>query len=419
VLETPVENSEPVSLPQKPSHGAQWSRNSWKLKTAQQVVAYVNPEDLNSTCALLSRLPELVSPADIESARVAFQDVALGKGFIVQGGDCAESFSDATYESVEGHLSLLAMEAATLSKAMGDKPVYEVGRIAGQYAKPRSSPIEKLSNGELVPTFRGENINSSNPKQRAPDSDRLVLGYIHASKRLEFISQIRHARSFEEKAMKPFFTSHEALHLPLESAFTKGRYNTSANMLWIGARTGEVDGAHVEYVRGLRNPIGVKVSATTRPEAVVEMLDILCPNKAESYGRVVLITRLGADKVEQSLPDIVSAVQASGHKPVWLCDPCHGNTETTVNGQKTRRSSTMLRELQATWIVHRNLNNHMGGIHLEQAGELVTECIDQVRVTEPHHLHASYKTLCDPRLAKDQALSMVLQFADFISSHQN
>ena len=378
-------------------------------------MAYANPQELDSACSLLARLPELVSPANIESARVTFQEVALGNGFIVQGGDCAESFADATYESVEGHLSLLAMEAATLSKAMGGKPVYEVGRIAGQYAKPRSSPIEKLSNGESVPTFRGENINSSDPKQRAPDADRLVLGYMHASKRLQLISQIRKAR----KTTKPFFTSHEALHLPLESSFTKGRYNTSANMLWIGARTCEVDGAHVEYVRGLRNPIGVKVSATTRPEAVVEMLDILCPNKQDSHGRVVLITRLGADKVAQSLPAIVSAVQASGHKPVWLCDPCHGNTETTVDGTKTRRSTTMLRELQNTYIVHRNLNNHMGGIHLEQAGELVTECIDQVRVTEPNHLHASYKTLCDPRLAKDQALSMVHQFADFVSSYQN
>lgn len=377
---------------------------------------YPSPVELDSTCALISRLPNLISSGDIESARRSFHSVALGKAFIVQGGDCAESFEDVSHESVKGHMNLLAQEAAILSEAMGGKPVLEVGRIAGQYAKPRSQPVETLPSGETVLTFRGENVNSIDPQQRTPDVDRLMLGYIHALKRLQLIAQVRHTRAPGEAPNKPFYTSHEALHLPLESALTKGQYNTSATFLWIGARTADLNGAHVEYVRGLRNPIGVKIGPSTSPESLVKMLDILCPDKVASWGRVVLITRLGATKVAQLLPSMIRAVQLSGHMPVWLCDPCHGNTETTVNGHKTRQLGTMLQELQETYIVHRDLNNHLGGIHLEQTGQMVTECMDSERVTEAHHLRARYETLCDPRLARDQALLLVQQFATFVKS---
>jgi 3-deoxy-7-phosphoheptulonate synthase len=380
-------------------------------------VEYDNPKAIESTCALLSRLPDLVVPADIELARTAFRDVAIGNGFIVQGGDCAESFMDVSYTSVKGHMTLLATEAAIMSKAMRGIPVLEIGRIAGQYAKPRSHPLETLPSGDTVPTFRGVNVNSPDPQKRNFDTDRLVLGYVHASRRIQLIAQVRHAQYLEHDISKPFYTSHEALHLPLEATFTKGSYNTSATFLWIGARTADLHGAHVEYMRGLRNPIGVKISPSTSPESIVRILDVLCPDKQESRGRVVLITRLGSAKVVQLLPPLVRAVQLSGHMPVWLCDPCHGNTETTVYGHKTRQLRNMLHELQETYVVHRQLKNHLGGIHLEQSGQMVTECMDQDRVTEPHHLWARYETLCDPRLANDQALSLVQQFADFVASY--
>lgn len=350
--------------------------------------------------------------------------MALGRAFIIQGGDCAESFGDATHESVLGHMSLLAREAAALMAAMGGVPVVEMGRIAGQYAKPRSSPVESLPGGETVLTFRGENVNSPDPLHRGPDPGRLVQGYMHASARLQMISQIRrgHGRAGcdsdgEGRQVVPFYTCHEALHLPLEAAMTKGRYNTSATLLWVGARTAQPDGAHVEYVRGLRNPLGVKVGPTTDAGELVRTLDALCPDRRAPWGRVALITRLGAARVAERLPALVRAVQLSGHMPVWLCDPCHANTETTAAGYKTRRVGAMLRELQETYAVHRRLRSRLGGIHLEQTGRLVTECLDDVRVTDPDQLPSCYETLCDPRLARDQALSLVQQFADFVQAY--
>lgn len=360
-----------------------------------------------------------MDPADIELARKAFQEVALGKSFIIQGGDCAESFDDVSPESVAGHVSLLAKQAAILSKAMGGKPVLEIGRIAGQYAKPRSSPQETLPTGETVLTFRGENVNSPDPKNRIPDAGRLVMGYVHASKRLQSINHARKSGNRPDGSRDQFYTSHEALHLPLESALTQGCYNTSAAFLWIGARTAHPDGAHVEYMRGLRNPIGIKIGPTAKPDTVVKMLDILCPDKKASWGRVTLITRLGAGRAPDTLPALIRAVQSSGHMPVWMCDPCHGNTENTTEGYKTRRLQTMLHELQETFMVHCDMGTHLGGIHLEQTGEMVTECIDSTRVKSSCQLQTSYQTLCDPRLAKDQALLLVQQFADFVKQHSS
>lgn len=408
-----------------------WSLDSWKSKHASQAVLYDDLDHLGSACATLSRLPALVRPVDIEAARSSFSEVSQGKAFIIQGGDCAESFSDVTVENVAGHVSLLSEQARILSKAMNGRPVVQIGRIAGQYAKPRSKLYEAGSGTETVYAYRGDNVNSVELHRRNPDPERLVLGYLYASSSLHTISMVRGLQSVdggkEETRSGPgaFYTSHEALHLPLESALTRGEYNTSAAFLWIGERTRQIDGAHVEYMRGLRNPIGIKIGPTSTPEEVVRLLDTLSATPArnaektsDAWGRVTLITRLGAGNVNAVLRALIPAVQLSGHRPVWMCDPCHGNTRTTVDGRKTRIVETVLKELKETYMVHRELNSLLGGIHLEQTGELVTECIDSVRVTRPEDLAASYKSLCDPRLARDQAICLVQDFAAFVESYK-
>jgi 3-deoxy-7-phosphoheptulonate synthase len=263
-----------------------------------------------------------------------------------------------------------------------------------------------------VHAFRGHIINSEDENDRTPDPTRLLAGYFHSAVAHNTLRQLQAAGPGPAT-----FTSHEALHLPYESSLSREDYNLSATTIWLGERTRQLDGAHVEYARGLRNPVGVKIGPSTTPEEIVALLDVLSPDRSPP-GKITLITRLGHKRVRAVLPALIRAVQLSGHVPVWMSDPCHGNTFTTADGHKTRRAGDLLHELKDSYAVHRELGSHLGGIHLEQTGDAVTECLDEVHVTDPEDLAEGYTSLCDPRLSVDQALDVVREFAGFVQGYQ-
>ena len=353
-----------------------------------------------------------MSHSEIEQARGQFYHVALGRAFIIQGGDCAESFHDVQYDIIKRKVELLRRQSKIIEDALG-KPTIPIGRIAGQYAKPRSNPFEVLPNGELIHAFKGHIVNSEDLSERKPDPKRLLLGYFYASATQNTVRHVSgHASLLSGINL---YTSHEALHLPYESALTQDSYNLSATTVWLGERTRQLDGAHVEYARGLRNPIGVKIGPTATAGEVVALLNVLAPDTAQ-YGKITIITRMGHAKVRKVLPAIIRAVQLSGHVPIWMSDPCHGNTFATPGGVKTRRVEDMLTELQETYIAHRSLGSHLGGIHLEQTGDDVTECLDGVFQKSEEDLKVCYQSLCDPRLSNEQALALVEGFAAFVKN---
>lgn len=392
-----------------------WTAESWRSKPVAQAVEYENAGALEETCSYLRQLPPLVSSSEIERARAEFYHVALGRGFIIQGGDCAESFHDVRYSLINRKVDLLRRQSRILEKALG-KPVIALGRIAGQYAKPRSNPFETLASGEVIHAFRGHNVNSEDPTDRRPDPNRLLLGYFYAAASQNTIRHILAPSvgvTSKSSSAATLYSSHEALHLPYEASLTRDHYNLSATTIWLGERTRQRDGAHVEYARGLRNPVGVKIGPTATPAEVVALLSVLAPDQMQ-HGKITIITRMGHGKVVTVLAPIIRAVQLSGHVPIWMCDPCHGNTIVTQSGIKTRRARDMLLELQETYLAHRSLGSHLGGIHLEQTGEDVTECLDNDHLGDEDDLKSCYKSLCDPRLSRDQALTLVTDFAKFV-----
>jgi 3-deoxy-7-phosphoheptulonate synthase len=408
-----------------------WSPDSWRSKPIHaQAVHYEDEDVLIDTCRTLRTLPPLVSITQINVARAQFAKAARGEAFILQGGDCAESFEDVQMDIIGSKVSLLTEQASILQSSLGLR-VATVGRIAGQYAKPRSSPFETLEDGTKIHAFRGHNVNGVALAERTPDPMRLLLGYFHSATTLNAVSILQKPNSLTMSSAStaqgnsatnsksgtgftPLFTSHEALHLPYETSMTRGRYNTSASFLWLGERTRQLVGAHVEYMRGLENPIGVKLGPTISPAELVTLLDKLCSNKDASIGRVTLITRLGVANVENVLPALIKAVQDSGHRPVWMTDPCHGNT-ITYNGIKTRSTATMLEEIKLSYTIHSELDSRLGGLHLEQTGESVEECVEGVMVG-PGALRfgVNYRTLCDPRLSREQAIWLVAEFAKHV-----
>ncbi|KAE8163235.1 DAHP synthetase [Aspergillus tamarii] len=418
-----------------------WTSQSWSTKPViAQAVEYDDPKALESVIGIISSLPALVNPMKIEIARNSFAAAARGEAFIIQGGDCAESFDDVRLHTIKKKVKLLQEQSRLLGQGL-ELPIVTVGRIAGQYAKPRSSPLETLEDGTITHTFRGHNINGPSLGERCPDPYRLLLGDFYSRTTLEMIRHVQSTptttnlnfvpapNSFpltpEETDVEPLetpagtiFTSHEALHLPYESAMTRDRYNTSASFIWIGERTRQLDGAHVEYIRGLRNPIGVKIGPNIDSSTLVALLNAICPEPylLENIGRVTIITRLGAEKVASVLPPLIKAVQEAGHTPVWMCDACHGNTQTTESGLKTRHVERMLLEATQTYQTHRENNSLLGGLHLEQTGEFVTECQDDKTMDRKSPLSSNYHSLCDPRLSNVQALSLVRQFVDFVRS---
>jgi len=442
-----------------------WTPDSWKAKAAHQSVPYPDPEALAAVQAQIARLPPLVTSWEVEALKQKLARAARGEAFLLQGGDCAESFDDCAPDSIATKFKILLQMSLLLVHATR-KPVVRVGRIAGQYAKPRSSATEERD-GQSLPSYRGDIVNRSpfTPEDRTPDPTLLLRGYERAALTLNFVraladggfADLRHPETWdvsfalgsehhgeyrriaeaikdsitfmqavthtEEQVLQrvDVFTSHEALSLEYEQAQTRqvprreGFYDLTTHMPWIGMRTAQPDGAHVEYCRGIRNPIGVKVGPSMSSDQLRSLLDLLDPHGEP--GRLTLIHRLGADRVHAELPRLVQTVQASGHTVLWCADPMHGNTETTASGIKTRRFDRILRELRDAFEVHEQLGSFLGGVHFELTGENVTECIGGSGGVQEHELHRDYRSKVDPRLNYQQALEMAMQVTQHLRPH--
>lgn len=433
-----------------------WTPDSWKSKDASQSVTYPDPEALARVQAEIAHLPPLVTSWEVEALRGRLAQAARGEAFLLQGGDCAESFEDCSSGQIAVKLKILLQMSLLLVHATR-LPVVRVGRIAGQYAKPRSSATEEQG-GVTLPSYRGDIVNRSpfTLADRTPDPVLLLRGYERAALTLNFVRAladggfadlhhpehwdvsfaagsehhdeyrriaegIKDAIAFMEAITDTqhallrrvdLYTSHEALSLEYEQAQTRqvprrvGWYDLSTHLPWIGMRTAEPDCAHVEYCRGIRNPLGVKVSAEMSDAQLLEVLERLDPEREP--GRITLIHRLGADRVQQHLPRLIDAVRRAGRTVLWCCDPMHGNTETTASGIKTRRFDRILSELEQAFDVHEQLGSILGGVHFELTGDNVTECIGGAGGVEEHELHLDYRSKVDPRLNYQQALEMAM-----------
>lgn len=435
-----------------------WSPTSWLDYSYQQAALYPDNAQLKRVLEQLNQLPPLVTSGEIKHLKQAIARAGRGEAFILQGGDCAESFADCRSDVITNKLKILLQMSLVLLQGMR-KPIIRIGRIAGQYAKPRSSDFETI-NGITLPTYRGDLINSPTftAEARTPDPKLLLKGYGCAAMTLNFIRAlldggfadlhhpqqwdlrfVEHSKQAEEyhailasisDAMDflksidglqnssleqvDFFTSHEALHLDYEQALTRlvpdGKwYDLSTHLPWIGMRTGQHDSAHIEFLRGVQNPIGIKVGPHATSEWLTDTLNILNPNREE--GRILLISRMGADLIDSHLPPLIDAAKTTGIPVTWSCDPMHGNTEFTADGTKTRHFDTILLELQKALSIHRHMDCHLGGVHFELTGENVTECIGGARGLTAGDLKHAYQSLVDPRLNYEQSLEMAIQLS--------
>jgi 3-deoxy-7-phosphoheptulonate synthase len=436
-----------------------WHPASWHSRPATQQPKYADPQALERAVAALSRLPPLVVSWEIDALREKLARAQRGEQFLLQGGDCAESFEDCESDNIAKRLKILLQMSLVLLQGL-KKPIIRVGRFAGQYAKPRSADTE-TRDGVTLPTYRGDNVNRPGftLAEREPDPLLLLRGYERASLTLNFVralidggfadlhhpeywdlSFLRHAalrdayqkivdsiaeslEFFESMSGQQvhaatrgdFYTSHEGLHLLSEQAQTryierqKRWYNLSTHMPWVGMRTANLDGAHIEYFRGISNPIGVKVGAAMSAEWLQGLVQVLNPQNQP--GRLTLIHRFGIKDIEQRLPDMIRAVRATGCSVLWVCDPMHGNTETTAGGVKTRRFDNILGEVEAAFRIHEELDSMLGGVHIELTGEDVTECIGGARGLTEADLARSYKSPVDPRLNAEQALELAMLIA--------
>ncbi len=436
-----------------------WSPTSWQKKPANQQVTYRDPVALASVLEEIGRLPPLVTSWEVEALREDLAKAARGDAFLLQGGDCAESFDDCRSDSIAAKLKILLQMSLVLVHGTR-KPVIRIGRIAGQYAKPRSADVETRGDVTL-PAYRGDLINRDafTAADREPDPTLMLRAYERAALTLNFIraladggfadlhhpeywdisfakgtpnasqyerivESIRESLDFvaaitgiETEALRrvDVFTSHEALALPYEQAQTRqvprraGHYNLSTHFPWIGMRTAQLEGAHVEFHRGIRNPLGIKIGPAMTIDWLRGLLDVLDPDREP--GRITLIHRMGADNVQAKLPALVEAVRAAGRTVLWVCDPMHGNTETTPQGIKTRRFDKIVNELEQSFELHTQLGSRLGGVHVELTGEDVTECIGGARGLDEAGLERAYKSRVDPRLNYEQALECAMRIA--------
>ncbi len=440
-----------------------WTPESWRKKPALHIPAdYPDPAAVEAVEAELTSYPPLVFAGEVRTLRASLAQVVRGEAFLLQGGDCAESFKEFHPNNIRDTFRVLLQMAVALTFGAAT-PVIKVGRIAGQFAKPRSAPIE-TKDGVTLPSYRGDNINGMEFEEgtRKPDPQRLLKAYGQAAAtlnlirafatggyadlrnvhrwNLEFVQgnrqedryraladKISEAMDFMEacgidgsevRAIREvdFYTSHEALLLGYEEAMTRvdsttgGWYDTSAHMVWIGDRTRQVDGAHVEFCRGIENPIGLKCGPSLEPDELLRLLDAIDPEN--EAGRVVLIARFGADKAAQGLPPLVRKIQAEGRNVVWSCDPMHGNTIKANGGFKTRRFDAVLSEVGTFFDVCRAEGAYPGGVHFEMTGQNVTECLGGSQEISEADLSSRYHTHCDPRLNANQALELAFILAD-------
>jgi 3-deoxy-7-phosphoheptulonate synthase len=438
---------------------AHWHPASWRGLPATQQPIYADAHALERAVAALSRLPPLVVSWEIEALRGKLAKAQSGEHFLLQGGDCAESFQDCESDNIARRLKILLQMSLVLLQGL-KKPVIRVGRFAGQYAKPRSADTE-TRDGLTLPCYRGDNVNRPGftAAEREPDPELLLRGYERASLTLNFVralieggfadlhhpeywdlSFLRHAPLRDEyqriadsisesldffESMSglrvhaatrgDFYTSHEGLHLLSEEAQTRyierqGKwYNLSTHMPWIGMRTAQIGAAHVEYFRGIANPIAVKVGAAMSARWLKELIEVLNPQNIP--GRLTFIHRFGINHIEQRLPAMIEAVRATGASVLWVCDPMHGNTETTPAGVKTRRFDNILGEVEAAFRIHEQSGSMLGGVHIELTGEDVTECIGGARGLAEADLARAYRSQVDPRLNAEQALELALLIA--------
>lgn len=436
-----------------------WTPDSWKSKPAVQQPTYPDQAALDAALAELHRLPPLVTSWEVNTLKAQLAEAQAGHRFVLQGGDCAESFADCESALIANRLKVLLQMSLVLVQGLRTR-VVRIGRFAGQYAKPRSADLE-TRDGLTLPSYRGDNVNAPDftAAARLPDPQRLLEGHKRSAMTINFVrglidggfadlhhpeywdlDWVHHAPLAEEYSRRveaigesvkfmetlagqtigefnrvEFYSSHEALLLNAEAAQTRqvprqpGWYNLSTHLPWIGLRTAAVDGAHVEYMRGIRNPVAVKIGSSMSAEWIQELCEILNPHKEP--GRLTLIHRVGAAKIGEALPKLIDAVRSKGHEVLWLCDPMHGNTQSTGNGLKTRRFDDILSEVEQSFAIHAACGTRLGGVHLELTGEDVTECLGGARDLTETDLERAYRTAVDPRLNYEQALELALKIA--------
>jgi 3-deoxy-7-phosphoheptulonate synthase len=446
-----------------------WTPDSWRGKPIQQVPAYADAEVLASVESQLAGFPPLVFAGEARKLKRTLAKVAAGEAFLLQGGDCAESFAEHSADNIRDFFRLFLQMAVVLTFG-GSCPVVKVGRVAGQFAKPRSTPTETVGGVEL-PSYRGDIINDIefNEGSRTPDPRRQLMAYRQSAATLNLIrafatggyanlenahrwmlgfvkdspqsarynelsERITEALDFmraigidpevhPEMRITDFYTSHEALLLGYEQAMTRvdstsgDWYATSGHMLWIGDRTRQPDHAHIEYMRGIKNPIGLKCGPSLTPDGLIKLIDLLNPENEP--GRLTLICRFGVDKVFDHLPALVRAVKREGRVVVWSCDPMHGNTVKAGSGFKTRPFEMIMQEVRNFFAVHQAEGTHAGGVHLEMTGKNVTECTGGARALSDADLHDRYHTYCDPRLNAEQALEIAFLTAELIKRERS
>jgi len=445
---------------------AEWSPQRWRDLPAAQQPEWPDTEDLEQVLKELAALPPMVFAGEARTLVDSLAQVAAGKAFLLQAGDCAESFAEFSADDIRDKLKVILQMAVVLIYGSG-VPAVKVGRIAGQFAKPRSSPTERVGDVEL-PVFRGHMVNDDAPDAaaRVPDPRRLVTAYHQAASTLnlvraftkggfadlsqvhlwnqQFVASSEEGRRYEQiageidRALRfmeacgidlgaeqalhqvDFYTSHDALILGYEEALTRRDsltgdwYDCSAHMLWVGERTRQLDGAHIDFLSGIQNPIGAKIGATTSPAEVVALCERLNPDRTP--GRLTLITRMGATVVSDALPPLLEAVGEAGHPVVWACDPMHGNTFVSEGGRKTRRFDDILTELKGFFAAHHQVGTWPGGVHLELTGDDVTECLGGFGDIVEGQLHERYTTTCDPRLNARQAIDLAFRVAELLRS---
>ena len=438
----------------------QWTPDSWRALPIQQQPIYPDAAHLLKVEQTLASYPPLVFAGEARELRRQFAEVTQGRAFLLQGGDCAESFAEFSAAKIRDTFKVLLQMAIVMTFAAGC-PVVKVGRMAGQFAKPRSANDETIGDITL-PAYRGDIVNGIgfDEKSRVPDPERLLQAYHQATAslnllrafaqggfadlhqvhkwNLDFIANSALADKYHQLANRidetlafmracgldsapqlretSFFTAHEALLLNYEEAFvrqdslTGDYYDCSAHMLWIGDRTRQLDGAHVEFLRGVHNPIGVKVGPSMNPEELIRLIDVLNPDN--DPGRLNLIVRMGAGKVGDHLPGLIRTVQREGRQVLWSSDPMHGNTIKASSGYKTRDFAQILDEVKQFFQVHQAEGSHAGGIHIEMTGQNVTECIGGARPITEDALSDRYHTHCDPRMNADQSLELAFLIAE-------
>ena len=441
-----------------------WKPNSWRDKPARHIPTYSNSEELGAATEKLSNFPPLVFAGESRNLLKQLEEVSKGRAFLLQGGDCAESFTDFHPNNIRDLFKVMLQMAVVLTFG-ASCPVVKVGRMAGQFAKPRSQDTEIVNNLELE-SYKGDIINGINFDKisRTPSPERLIQAYNQSAAtlnllrafaqggfanlkqihqwNLSFVEDSHSKKKFEEMANTidecltfmeacgindqnvrqmnetDFYTSHEALLLPYEESLTRidsttGQwYDVSAHMLWVGDRTRQLGGAHIEFVKGIQNPIGIKVGPTTNTTELLKIIEVINPDNIA--GRISLICRMGAEKVSSLLPDIISQVKKTKKHVVWVCDPMHGNTIKASSGYKTRPLINIISEIEQFFKIHRNEGTYPGGIHLEMTGQDVTECIGGAQEITEDDLQSRYHTYCDPRLNASQSLEVAFLLSEFL-----